>query len=90
MSNRIISEQMVEIQLVLTGLNAFISDAIKFAGDEMLAPFEFLLIKERLAGVVATLNEIEHDIVRIDGSITLNNNPITIVSGKILEESNGN
>ena len=90
MSNRIISEQMVEIQLVLTGLNAFISDAIKFAGDETLAPFEFFLIKERLAGVVVTLNEIEHDIVRIDGSITLNNNPITIVSGKILEESNGN
>lgn len=87
MSNKIISEQMVEIQLVLTGLNAFISDAIKFAGDETLEPFEFFLIKERLAGVVATLNEIEHDIVRIDGSITLNNNPITIVSGKILEET---
>lgn len=83
--DRVSKEGMLEIQLSLTSLNMFISDAIKEAGKAQFDNFEVFLIQERLAGVMKTLREIRENITEVDGSITLNNKPITIVSGEIVE-----
>jgi len=76
---------MLEIQIVLTSLNMYISNAIKEAGTEPFDNLDLLLIQERLAGVVETLGDIRQNVTRLDGSVTLNNKPVTIVSGKITE-----